>query len=77
MDIFNLLIGYIFVIFCVFCADAVISATLRSIKEVTGQTLREHCEWLLTWGILNPTWAWNVIENLFPTKGQQVKYFKF
>lgn len=74
MDIFNVLIIYVYFLFGVFAVQAVTTAVCTAVKQVTGQTVTEHVQYVLTWA---PLWAWRVQDKLFPVKGEQPRYFLF
>lgn len=74
MDIFNVLIMYVYFLFGVFTLQAIVSAVLTAVHQVTGQTVTEHLQFIITWA---PMWSWRLLDNLFPAKQEKVVYFKF
>lgn len=74
MDIFNLLICYIYFLFGVFTVQAVLSAVLTAVCQVTGQSVTEHLQYVITWA---PMWSWKVLDSIFPAKQEKVVYFRF
>jgi hypothetical protein len=71
MDIFVVLTLWVYGLFVVFCLNAVVSATARAIYSVYGVTAQD----ILVWGIQNPLWFYNLLDQVAPQATQQHNYF--
>lgn len=74
---FEVLIITCYLLFVLYCINAIVSATCKATLQVTGATPVEHLQVAYTWVILNPTWAWDLLEIVSPTKEGNKAYLTF